>query len=939
MREQPLHRSSRVVGGAIAGGLLVLGVFLLLDRLAERSIEDAWLAQMQGSVRLVANYIRAHLNDAAAGLREVALRCSAGDGTAVTGCAEDLGRLRLRDPAFFSAAVVLSRGGEVLATMPPRAWRDDERATLEEASTRSIRGSGESLEVSWNPAGSGKTVFLMTSAPAASSRIGGVGVAIDLDRIGASLTEALAVDRRGVAFLATNDGRLLLASNWDRREAAGALGDLLGADWREAILGPAGEPAARRWTVRTGSFGGRERLLGVSEPIRAAGCELVLGVLTPTAWAVREIRPIVFGAMLLLAVVLVGAVTALVGWRRARGSETAAVLAADRWRELAERRLREGRWRGLANHGPVPVACLLGPRVLAANLAAVESLAGGERELLLGRDFQSFAAESDRELLLRHIGAQPSGSDVRRSVVVRLRPVGGREFAATVVAVAVREFDEELVYVTWEEVGPGRRAEAVLATLADAIPTAVVLADLSGNLIWANAAALERGDDELRRLTGQPLLRIVERSDWRVALAAMARARRGMVAGGNVRVLGKGGEPLPAEFRAFPVRTEGLVTGVLFVMAEIGIPPAGSLEFPAAARGRALSHLAGFLAHRVSNNFQALLGLLDELKSGTPAEQTLRAARVQVTRSVDDLRRFVAVSRSGSGALRPLRLGPLLDRWLEKVKPELPGTVRIAAVRETNRDRVEADASQLLLWLDVSLASALSAMELGGAVEVTLRAGREAGTVCLRFSDTGTRGDDASAEGSAGKELFSSRRAARALAEFIAARLGGRSGATFRPGIGGRSWIELPCAAGEAEAESLKRGSVRSGAVLLVDDEEMVRIPLAASLRSAGYDVVEAGNGLEAVEKVTGAPEHFALVVLDLVMPVMDGREALRRLRAQVPAVPVIICTGYDPSGDEVLAAADILIKPFSIEEFLAKVAELAGYRPGGGANGDSISQ
>jgi CheY-like chemotaxis protein len=227
-------------------------------------------------------------------------------------------------------------------------------------------------------------------------------------------------------------------------------------------------------------------------------------------------------------------------------------------------------------------------------------------------------------------------------------------------------------------------------------------------------------------------------------------------------------------------------------------------------------------------------------------------------------------------------------------------------------------------------------MELGGAVDVLLAVGREAGTVSLVFSDTGTQGD-ASAGGDVQRELFSSRRTAQALAELIAARLRGRTGGTFRPGLGGRSWLELPCAAGETAAEGVQRGAVRTGAVLLADDEVMVRIPLAGSLRNAGYEVVEASNGLEAVEKVVSAPHKFALVVLDLVMPVMDGREALRRLRDQAPAVPVIVCTGYNPSGDDVLAAADILIKPFSIEEFLAKVAELTGRQPDGGANGDNI--
>ena len=120
--------------------------------------------------------------------------------------------------------------------------------------------------------------------------------------------------------------------------------------------------------------------------------------------------------------------------------------------------------------------------------------------------------------------------------------------------------------------------------------------------------------------------------------------------------------------------------------------------------------------------------------------------------------------------------------------------------------------------------------------------------------------------------------------------------------------------------------------VLVVEDEESLRLLYEEELTSEGYEVLTAGNGREAIQKLEERPD---LIVLDIVMPVMDGREALRRLREQAPEVPVVVSTGYDPSGDDTLAAAGVLIKPFSIEEFLAKVSELfgggAGPRPGGG--------
>ena len=296
-----------------------------------------------------------------------------------------------------------------------------------------------------------------------------------------------------------------------------------------------------------------------------------------------------------------------------------------------------------------------------------------------------------------------------------------------------------------------------------------------------------------------------------------------------------------------------------------------------------------------------------------------------VAGAVEDLRRFVAVSRSGSGALRPVRLGPVVERWLEKAAPALPARVRLTSRREVEDDRVLADAAQIVLWLEVSLAAALGGMELGGAVEVSLGDGSAPGSVGLAFSDTGAATAGSGAEGEDDREHFASRRTARALAELIAVRHGGRTGGTPAGGTGGRSWLELPIRPTPSAIEEEAPKRRRAGAILVADDEEMVRTPLASALRAAGHEVVEAANGLEAVEKVLADPDRFALVVLDLVMPVMDGREALRRLRAEAPGVPVVICTGYDPAGDDVLTAAGLLIKPFSLDEFLAKVSELTG--------------
>ena len=81
--------------------------------------------------------------------------------------------------------------------------------------------------------------------------------------------------------------------------------------------------------------------------------------------------------------------------------------------------------------------------------------------------------------------------------------------------------------------------------------------------------------------------------------------------------------------------------------------------------------------------------------------------------------------------------------------------------------------------------------------------------------------------------------------------------------------------------------------VLVVDDELAVRVFAERALRSAGYDVVVAGNGPEALRLVDAQPRSFDLCVLDLLMPQMRGDELSRQLRQRDPDVKVLYFTGY----------------------------------------------
>jgi two-component system OmpR family response regulator len=110
--------------------------------------------------------------------------------------------------------------------------------------------------------------------------------------------------------------------------------------------------------------------------------------------------------------------------------------------------------------------------------------------------------------------------------------------------------------------------------------------------------------------------------------------------------------------------------------------------------------------------------------------------------------------------------------------------------------------------------------------------------------------------------------------------------------------------------------------LLLVDDEDNLRSMLAAALRHSGFEIEQAQTGREALDQVTAAPPD--LVVLDVMLPDLDGFEVCRRLRSAGNRVPILFLTAKDGTEDKVrgltLGGDDYLVKPFSLEELVARV-------------------
>ena len=166
------------------------------------------------------------------------------------------------------------------------------------------------------------------------------------------------------------------------------------------------------------------------------------------------------------------------------------------------------------------------------------------------------------------------------------------------------------------------------------------------------------------------------------------------------------------------------------------------------------------------------------------------------------------------------------------------------------------------------------------------------------------------------------------------------------PGKGTRFQLFLPLVEQPASVDASRTSELPpargKGNILLVEDEKELRALLAETLTDLGYTVLQAGDGEEAIELAKSALSSIDMLITDMVMPRMNGRELTKSLRARRPGLPVLFISGYSdviPSEEEFFnATTQFLQKPFNSESLGHRVRELLVFRSTSGALQKSVT-
>ena len=367
-------------------------------------------------------------------------------------------------------------------------------------------------------------------------------------------------------------------------------------------------------------------------------------------------------------------------------------------------------------------------------------------------------------------------------------------------------------------------------------------------------------------------------------------------------------------------------------LAEIKRREETQRQLVAAQRRDALALLAGGLAHDFNNLLTVVYAAFEqaelEVKPGGRAEEALALGRSAAESTAALTRQLLAYSRGDPHGKLPTDLGPLLRQTAGLIRRLLPSNVELA-VRSPHALPLVLCAPTQIQQVLINLAvNARDAMPGGGKIDVVARADDAA--VELRVTDTGTGIDPAIAD-RIFEPLFSTKEEGKgtglglSVVAAVVTDHGGTIAVRSPPGQGATFEVRLPRApAGTARAEVAAPVPRSEGGrrLLVVDDEEGIRMVAARALRARGYEVELAASADDATSAIAahGPPD---LIVTDLSMPGTSGAAFARAMLAAHAQVRVLVVSGYsDVELADVLATgrAQVLVKPFTARTLTAAV-------------------
>ncbi len=361
----------------------------------------------------------------------------------------------------------------------------------------------------------------------------------------------------------------------------------------------------------------------------------------------------------------------------------------------------------------------------------------------------------------------------------------------------------------------------------------------------------------------------------------------------------------------------------------------------------AVGQLTAGIAHNFNNLLQANLGNINlaMLSGSAEVQGYLQDADAAAMRGADLVRQLMLFTRAEvrETPFRTADLGAVIADTVSLCRKTIDRRIELQVEIPAALPLVQADTGQLeqvLLNLYLNARDAFDEVErptpwirTAARTAFQVGPGQDQGRdyVCIEVSDNGSGMDTktrerifdpfvTTKEGGKGTGL------GLATAYGILQRHQGWIDCQSEPGVGTTFALYLPAATGPGVGEEASPVGTRAllptgtETLMVVDDEDLVRRSTSRLFTELGYRVLEAENGLRCLDLFEQHRSGIDLVILDLSMPGVSGREVLRQLKAQQPRLKVVVFTGYAADPMEFAGLAQVIEKPFSLRQLAAVV-------------------
>ncbi len=501
-----------------------------------------------------------------------------------------------------------------------------------------------------------------------------------------------------------------------------------------------------------------------------------------------------------------------------------------------------------------------------------------------------------------------------------------------------------------------KKAEAALQTsekrfrdLVNLLPQSIFESDAEGRLVFVNQSAHQIFGYPPEALTkGLSLYAFVSPDDHdRLRTDIRNTLNKRSPSGREYTARCADGRNFPIAMYMSPIIAEDETVGVRGIAIDLSDVRYLEERLSIAQKMEAVGLLAGGVAHDLNNLLGPILGytelLMMEMPPGNPNRPSIQSIHNAGARARDLVQQLLAFARKQPLKMKTLDLNQVIVRFEKLLRRTIREDISIATTLASTPLPIEADAGQLEQVLMNLSVNAQDAMPDGGLLRIVTALqnpedGRENARVILAISDTGHGITPADRE-KIFDPFFTTRTKGKGTGLGLSTVYGivrqhrGRIQVESEPGQGTTFRFFFPAAAdmriavAQADEGRQPRQMPISSTIMVVEDEAMVRDLAENILKRQGYQVLSADSGADCLRRLSNHSGPLDLLLTDVIMPGMNGRDLYRAVRRQFPQVHVLYMSGYT---DDVILHHGVLEegihfiqKPFSVDGLIAKVGQI----------------